>query len=145
MKTHGAIPRIVGAIVFVQLAVTIACVDTTPIEVPSAALDGGADANGACLACIESPNAPGPGCADELAACDQYALCTSTGQCAIASHCYDAPSIADFASCSVECGEEIGIAADPDALAAATAVFICTIGFCNDVCGVPTPTADGAP
>jgi len=78
VSVHIEIERKFGLLAFAQVALAIACVDTTPVSITTAELDAGVDGEGACVACVEAPNAPGPGCADELAVCFQYEECEGT-------------------------------------------------------------------
>ena len=143
MRVHVEIERKFGLLAFAPAALAIACVDTTPVSIEIAELDAGVDGEGACVACVEAPNAPGPGCADELAVCFQYEECEGTNVCAKEAQCYELPSVPDLVSCSVGCGEEVGLGTNLDALDAAEAFFSCMLGSCDHVCGVPeVPSGD---
>ena len=146
MKSRIPIARLLAVCSLAELLVAFACVDTTPVVLPDDALDGGADAKGSCVTCIEAPSEPGPGCGDELATCRELEPCKATMECADQAGCFDLPSVPDIVSCGIECGEQFGIATDPDSLAAGTALFSCIIGPCNGLCGAADASSgDGGP
>ncbi len=116
------------------------CVDTTPIYVADSSqyvvpMEAGIDAGeSACMRCQRAPDVPGPGCADELAACYTHPSCAKTADCSKAAGCYDLGNSADWTSCSLTCGEKEKLGEDPAALGAAYTNFNCLQRVCAGPC-----------
>ena len=139
-----------------------ACLDATPVTVsneetipdgapPSADVqpgDGGTDreaeaAPSACDLCLHAPDTPGPGCADELAACQANPECGRAIACALGQGCFDMGSTAALVVCGLPCAAEAGIVTFTDpATTLAFNVFQCAGTTCATACNFAT---DGSP
>jgi hypothetical protein len=139
------IMRTLIAVGVAQAAAIAACIDTTPVivneEHPTPVTS---DVKTACATCIEVPEDPGPGCGSKYADCQAEPLCIESLECALSRGCFELPEISDLTSCSVQCGDEIGLATDEGAYAAAIALFTCMItGPCKDACRSSADAAAG--
>ncbi len=98
-----------------------ACLDFTPnyVGAPDAAppdpvIDAGPDApdvdtRPSCQRCIETPDTPGPGCADELTTCLADPLCKAAYACILANGCLTKGSRQKVILCGLPCAEDAGI------------------------------------
>jgi hypothetical protein len=132
--------RPLAASIAVALALApLACVDPTPIIVPppeagspaaDASVDGGFDL-AACTACLMAPDMPGPGCADEVNACQAKTTCADAIDCLTETNCYGRTS-ASFIQCAIPCADEAGLSIGGGAsYTAAIGLFGC---IANGVC-----------
>jgi|HubBroStandDraft_2_1064218.scaffolds.fasta_scaffold418328_2 hypothetical protein len=60
-----------------------------------------------CLACLETPDAPGPGCETEYDACQADPTCAELWACILAVNCVGG-STATFITCALPCANEAG-------------------------------------
>ncbi len=99
-----------------------ACLDFAPnyVAPPDAAppppppMDAGPDApdvdnRPSCQQCIETPDTPGPGCHDELAACLVDPLCKSAYECILENGCLTKGTRQKVIICGLPCAEDAGI------------------------------------
>lgn len=123
-------------------AIVCACADTTPVLVidernDASTLDApeASSALTACLQCLTTPDNPGPGCADEIAACEANAKCKITLECAVRKECFLAPSREDLINCGTACTDEAGIKTESDpSVALAASLDGCIEINCASVC-----------
>jgi hypothetical protein len=126
----------------------VACVDTSPIAVSKdagvptpvrdAPLGEVSDPHPACHACIEAPNDPGPGCANQLARCNANAGCQTIYECAYKIGCVFKVDYQESLACALPCTEGI-LNAFQEPIMAAIALTECFHAACTDVCGVEAP------
>jgi hypothetical protein len=82
-----------------------------------------------CLACVDAPDMPGPGCGNESAACQADDQCSSLFACVLASGCIGGPP-STFITCALPCANEAG-----GIPASAAALFECLAnGACAKAC-----------
>jgi hypothetical protein len=135
----------------------VACLDMSPIIVenppvmrpdiyvprPDVEVPDGADAAAfdvdlrpPCQMCLESPDQPGPGCAQEVAACNAIPQCAVTYACVVSSGCLYLPTRAELAQCAIPCLQEAGITSmNTPAGMAAYNLTVCGFMICTKVCG----------
>ena len=155
-RTHAVKGVVIGAIVAAAITggttALSACLDMTPIEfapaVPEAApppppiIDAGpdvpdVDTRPPCELCLESPDQPGPGCADELAACRADTKCKATYDCVLANGCLTKGSQKKMILCGLPCAENAGILTqDEPAAVLVLKVVACVQGACASACKV---------
>jgi len=129
-----------------------ACLDTTPVYVAEQAstkgdasfhpvlLDAGREAEAAvvhdeCVACLEAPDTPGPGCKSTIDTCDTLDRCKVSYLCAVNSGCFAVTSLADFYACGLACANEAGVVSfDDPAISYEYGIFQCGLTTCKDVC-----------
>jgi hypothetical protein len=105
-------------------------------EQPLPTADSGSDAQTAadvCDACLHGPNDPGPGCADEYAACDADAKCKAQQEC-YQERCSTKTASADVFRCGSQCFADLGVAIDDPASTLSYNIFLCSTGSCKSVC-----------
>ncbi len=123
------------------------CLDFTPVTVVSDAAivvrdastqpsdaDGEAQPDPPCLACIKSPNVPGPGCANELAACDATAKCRFIFDCAYENGCVTKPMQSESIACALPCGDQLGTSAFEASILSALTLTTCFHMACAAAC-----------
>ena len=132
-------------------AAALACLDLTPYVYEAARTkdavappqtDAGPDADvdnrPPCIRCVQSPDdAAVPGCASEIAACQQNTECAATYVCALANDCLNQPSFRDIINCGLPCAEEAGIMSENDP--AVTLIYdfaTCAQANCDVPCGI---------
>ena len=100
-----------------------------------AGTDAATDPQAACLACMQAPEDPGPGCAIPFQVCFQDDRCAPLVQCAIDAQCLQG-SRRLFVSCSVPCLTKGGVQTpDEYVLTIATNLFQCIAnGPCGNIC-----------
>ena len=153
-----AVLFILGALV----SLAVACLDMSPVIVetpptmrpdiyiplPDVDIPDGADAAAfdvdlrpPCQRCLESPDQPGPGCAQEIAACEANPQCAQVYACVIYSGCLYLASRSALANCAIPCLQEAGVTSQttPAGMAAYN-LTICGFTTCTRVCG---PSFDG--
>ena len=125
-QTGRRASRMFAALVFAFAGILlVACLDATPYTMPPPTNDGGAtrtidaaeDADAAmttCRACLGAPDAPGPGCGDELAACQADPKCGAALACALADGCFDRGSLGQLVVCGLPCAKAAGIVSNDD-------------------------------
>lgn len=125
-----------------------ACLDLTPIYVapPDAAppppppIDAGPDApdvdiRPSCQKCIETPDVPGPGCSDELAACLADPVCRSSYECILFNGCLTKGTRQKVIICGLPCAEDAGIVTQTeDAALEILNVANCAATTCHSSC-----------
>ena len=131
----------------------VACLDATPYTMPPPANDGGANptidaaedgdaATTTCRACLGAPDAPGPGCGDELAACQADPKCGAALACALADGCFDRGSLGQLVVCGLPCAKAAGIVSNDDpALTQAFDLFHCAGTTCVTPCHLASTDA----
>lgn len=132
---------VLPALVAALLTVAGGCRDVDPVQVEPAEAgapgDGGDAAVLGCLACLEAPAAPGPGCSDRFAACVGFDGCRATVECLQATGCFDHPTTrVAFVSCATPCAIEAGISAsDSPGLKLGLDLINCAFASCAPACG----------
>lgn len=117
------------------------CVDLTPVTVPDAAtpqdaeMEKDLDRHALCRLCIAAPNLPGPGCGNQLDACQATDRCREIYDCVYASGCFAGANRNEVISCGIPCASEAG-ALNPDdpAIVAVLAITDCAYGPCLSIC-----------
>jgi hypothetical protein len=131
-----------------------ACLDTNAIDFVPAAIttlppvDAGPDAEDAdlrrpCQRCVESPDDPGPGCGNAVAACVADPVCVLVYQCALARGCLEKADQHDSVTCGVPCAEEAGVRTTTDPVV--TLILGVTDCIANNACGAICTGADAGP
>ncbi|HEX7671832.1 MAG TPA: hypothetical protein VF395_19695 [Polyangiaceae bacterium] len=124
----------------IALVVT-ACTGIDPVIVkpkssPQPAADGGGDVAALpplCTPCLQAPDLPGPGCADEVKACDDDPKCKAQQAC-YAEQCGWARAPSDVFACGSQCFAGLGVAtADPASLLSYR-IYLCSTGACKPIC-----------
>ena len=128
-----------------------ACLDMTTVEfvapVPDASppppvVDAGpdvpdVDTRPPCDQCLASPDQPGPGCADELAACLADTKCHAMYECVVAQQCLTKGSQKKIILCGLPCAESAGIVTqDEPAVVFVLAVVSCLQSACAVACKI---------
>ena len=123
----------------VLLACASGCLDFSPIVVASAP-DSGTTGD-LCAACYRAANQPGPGCANEVAACNAIDRCKQAFECSEVKGCYRG-SKENLVSCGTPCAAEAGVVTvDDPAIVAGTRFYACILGPCRQAC-FPETTRD---
>lgn len=146
---HGVVVAAVTAAL--ALAPAAGCTDTTPYVLPAqpdaglpdvGAPDASVDAGPtACDLCLRAPDAPGYGCADEMANCDANPACASTVRCAVDTGCLQRADLRDTVTCGTPCAVAAGITSQADpAISLIFLVLNCAASSCVAQCG---PLSDG--
>ena len=132
------------------LATACACLSVEPVDFhaagkdtsvpeapppPEGGADGDVDAPLTCRECIEAPNAPGPGCGTEVAACLASTKCTEIYACLFELNCWAIAVRRDFIVCGLPCAIEAGVASvdDPE-VKLAISIAECAIANCGTFC-----------
>ena len=105
------------------------------ITEPGDAASEAADPNPPCRACIAAPNQPGPGCADELSRCNDWASCLDIYACGYAAGCIFKKTQAESLECFRPCAEPYASIDDPT-IVVTIQLISCVYAKCNDVCAV---------
>lgn len=100
---------------------------------------GDAAATQACYDCLEAPNDPGPGCANEYKACDDDPKCKAQQAC-YRKDCSWAIKPTDVFACGSKCFEDLGVAFDDPASLLAYNIYLCATKACGPLC-FPTEVA----
>jgi hypothetical protein len=106
-----------------------------PVSTPDASDDGPLDPQLACLACLNEPEDPGPGCNMPYTARLQDAKCNKIIQCGFESQCFQGSRKA-FLNCGLPCVTKGGVLTPDDpVLTLAQNLFQCLAnGPCGDIC-----------
>src|SRR5215471_11444912 len=81
------------------LAASVGCLDPEPVFVER---NDQVTASAECLKCVTTPNVPGPGCADEVAACRAAPTCSRGYDCTFQRGCVGG-SVKAFVACLPGC------------------------------------------
>jgi hypothetical protein len=136
--------RSTQALVLLAFALAVgACDDPTPLVVdsgPSPVADATAESGfdlAACEACLMAPDKPGPGCQNEIVACEANAQCASLQACSKAMHCLG-QTATGYLNCDLPCTGDGGLAiGSGPGYTAAAGVFMCVTGACSHACLAP--------
>ena len=137
MRLTRVVPLFVVAMACGCFEMPIVHVDKTegPVVMPDASDDGRMDPQAACLACMNAPEEPGPGCQTVFSACKQNPKCSVFIDCGFELQCFQGSKRAVFA-CGQPCLSRIGgLTPDDPALLLASNFFQCVVnGPCGDIC-----------
>jgi hypothetical protein len=126
--------RIIALSVF-TLVLAGACIEPKAIVINDDQQEQiASDAGSVCVACIHTPDKPGPGCGDEEQLCFANDKCKATQQCAVDTGCYGIGSVTDLTSCLVKCADANGYASDPNATVLGANLYYCITDACKPVC-----------
>jgi hypothetical protein len=131
------------------------CLDPEPVVVERNDM---ATASAECLKCLSTPDTPGPGCADEVAACRAAPICSIGYDCQFQRGCVGG-STKTFNACLPGCTVAAGFSSpdtstdDPGRIAGLHIYQCLTRGACSAVCftdvsdggAPPDATGDAAP
>lgn len=123
---------------FLALAIEgAACLDTSPITVtvdaaPPPIVDALEEAQAGCYQCLHAPNQPGPGCGNEIAACEADKACKDSIDCTFEDGCWNLGTPAALIQCGLPCAERAGQTDVQVKLGAA--VFACVQATCPGPC-----------
>jgi hypothetical protein len=135
------IAKIAGVSAFVGLlaAPFAGCLDPEPLPF---SFEGKAMITAECLTCLNTPDTPGPGCGDEIAACKAVATCNRSLDCSLARQCIGG-SVQVLVACLPECTNAAGFTGPDDpGRNTGFAVYTCiTQGACAKVCFTDSPDA----
>ncbi len=108
------------------------CLDPQPLPFSSST---NATASAACLKCLGTPDVPGPGCADEIAACRGTPTCSRSYDCSLQRGCIGG-AVSALVACLPECTRAAGIqGSDDPGRITGLAVYECiTRGACASLC-----------
>jgi hypothetical protein len=117
------------------------CLDPEPVHVERTDL---VTASAACLKCLITPDVPGPGCADEVAACRAAQTCSRGYDCTFQRGCVGG-SVKTFTNCLPACTVAAGFASqdDPGRIAGLRIYECLTRGGCASVCFTDAQTDAG--
>lgn len=110
--------------------------------------DAGAVTDGSatqCQQCLEAPNQPGPGCANELAACQANALCADHLVCLEQQGCTALTTREEMFTCGTQCWQDRHVDINDPAVALGYAVYRCRITSCGSICYPGQPPLDAGP
>lgn len=155
-RTRVAMALVLVATTMGVVAGVAACLDMSPNNFvpavqeaePPPIVDAGPDVPDVdmrppCEQCIESPDQPGPGCADELAACRADPRCNATYDCVIAHSCLTRGSQRRIILCGLPCAQDAGIIAQDDPAAVLVlAVVACLQTACPSECKITDAGTD---
>ena len=111
-------------------------IDTITLSDDAGVRDGAIidpDAAAVCNQCLEAPSSPGPGCADQYAACYADKNCNAQQQC-YNRRCANETRSVDVFRCGSECFAELLIPASDPAATLSYNIFLCSTGPCKPVC-----------
>jgi hypothetical protein len=129
-----------GALAIMLLS---ACLDLTPTIVPEEVSEAGRKTSEECLACLNAPSAPGPGCGESLAACQAFPACGRGVECQVREGCFSGTT-EEFPICSRRCAELAGVrSTDDPSTKPGLEFYECTLEKCGTKCF--TDHADGGP
>src|SRR5262245_38914596 len=106
MKRYVGVALAFGSI----LPVFAGCLDPDPVVVDRT---DRVTASEACLKCLITPNIPGPGCADEVAACRAAQSCNRGYDCTFQRGCIGG-TVKQFVACLPACSLLAGFKPDDD-------------------------------
>ena len=103
-------------------------------------------ASAACLKCLTTPDVPGPGCADEVAACRVAQTCSRGYDCQFQRGCVGG-TIKTFTACLPGCTLAAGFTSpdDPGRIAGLRIYECLTRGACSNLCFTDANSDAGAP
>src|SRR5258706_10485088 len=137
ISEHKAILSLLAGL-FASVVVA-SCLDVAPIVV--AASTNASSKARECAVCYTAPDVPGPGCVDEVTACDADAKCKEAFDCSIEHGCFQGAREA-LISCGQACASEAGFTSLADnAYLLASNVYTCLLGPCKDACFGPSADA----
>jgi hypothetical protein len=153
-RTRVVVIAAVASTAFAALAI-VACLDPSPYTMPASAsdaappLDASRDGDAAivttCTTCLQTPDTPGPGCADEVAACKASAKCNVALECALANACFERGSLEKLVACGLPCAQDAGIVSNDDpALSQAYDLFHCAGTTCGGPCHLNGDVVDAS-
>ena len=157
-RSRASRPGLVGLVLTALTAASLvglyACLDTNAIDfVPApittlAPVDAGPDVEDAdlrrpCQRCVESPDEPGPGCGNAVAACVDDPVCVLVYQCALSRGCLEKADQRESVSCGVPCAEEAGVRSSSDPVV--TLILGVTNCIAGNACGAICTGADAGP
>jgi hypothetical protein len=124
------------------LGASVGCLDPEPVFIER---KDQVTASPACLKCLTTPDVPGPGCADEVAACRAAATCSRGYDCTFQRGCVGG-TVKAFTACLPACTLAAGFTApdDPGRLAGLRVYECLTRGGCASLCFTDS-TADAGP
>jgi hypothetical protein len=132
------------ALVFGLLAAgSVGCLDPEPVNVER---KDQVTASAACLKCLSTPDVPGPGCADEVAACRAAQTCSRGYDCSFQRGCVGG-TIKTFVACLPACTLAAGFMSqdDPGRIAGLRIYECLTRGGCSSVCFTDSQGDAGPP
>jgi hypothetical protein len=117
----------------------VGCVDIDPVTVVPTVVDAApppVDAGETpCTVCIAAPNAPGPGCADEMAPCLTDERCIAVLECTAPLRCYEKATPIEVNDCGLPCFRMVvGNALPTDLIMTLLAIAACAQNTCGPVC-----------
>ena len=142
--TRVAIAVLISATTIGVVAGAAACLDMSPNNFvpaeqeaePPPVRDAGPDVPDVdmrppCIQCLEAPDQPGPGCADELADCRADPKCSATYDCVLAKSCLTKGEQKKIILCGLPCAQEAGIIAQDDP---AAVLILGVVGCIQSAC-----------
>jgi hypothetical protein len=127
-------------------AAAVACLDISELPYHATthhapgAMDGAGNemtASQKCVACLDAPEVPGPGCGTPRQACAANAICDAIIACGIENECFGIRGTNDRVSCFIPCSLGQGVATyDHPAILLIAPYFDCGLpgGPCADAC-----------
>jgi hypothetical protein len=120
-------------VVFVAMSLA-ACLDLTPSVIEKATDDAAPGTTLECLQCLSAPNVPGPGCGDQLVACQMVPICSRGMECTFRQGCYGL-QIDELPICFRACADLVGFrSTDSPETKPALEWYQCSTTHCRDVC-----------
>jgi hypothetical protein len=125
------------------LAGAVGCLDPEPVFVER---KDQVTASPACLKCLTTPDHPGPGCADEVAACRAAPSCSKGYDCSLQRGCIGG-TVKGFVLCLPDCTLAAGFKSqdDPGRIAGLDLYTCLTRGGCSSLCFTDSQTDAGPP
>jgi len=116
----------------VVVTIVVGCLDVSGVSVPASI--GAASQSRECASCYSSPDSPGPGCADEVAACYADERCKKAFVCSVEQGCFQGAK-EQLITCGSECSRRAGfVSMQEHAYQLALDVYACLLGPCKDAC-----------
>lgn len=92
-----------------------------------------------CRKCMLAPKDPGPGCANEFAACQGNELCVQHLECVEERGCSNLASREELFQCGSACYEDHHVDINDPAVGLGYALYRCRIGACGSICHPDDP------
>jgi hypothetical protein len=135
-------------LVVFAVAPLTACIDPEPVVV----VETKVTPSPACLACLTTPDVPGPGCGDEITTCKMWPTCSRSYDCALQGGCIGGP-VKTLVACLPACTRAAGFESlnDPGRTAGLRVFECLTRAGCASSCftdgadgGVPMVSSDAS-